>query len=212
MININSMPIAPPLLLPPIDPVENKMQAFRQALVSMTPALQKSVSTVMAPKPRVLAPVVPAADPTKDPASNYKVQYGNATKAKGGGMGPASYGWSGRTGNPNLKTNLPYGFNSQMWSALQAANSAMQADGIGRFGITDGFRSYAAQVDVKKRKGNLAATPGRSVHGLGLAADLHLTSKQLSWLKQNGARYGLQNLPSESWHWQLAANVFNGKW
>jgi hypothetical protein len=37
--------------------------------------------------------------------------------------------------------------------------------------VTDGYRSFASQVDVKRRKPNLAATPGTSMHGFGLAID-----------------------------------------
>ena len=90
---------------------------------------------------------------------------------------------------------------------LGAANAAMKASGLGTFTITDGWRSYAAQVEAKRKKGRLAATPGRSVHGIGMAADLGLTRRQFEWLKENGARFGLQNLPSESWHWQFSASA-----
>lgn len=34
------------------------------------------------------------------------------------------------------------------------------------------YRTYAQQVEVKQNKGNLGATPGNSVHGLGLANDI----------------------------------------
>jgi hypothetical protein len=40
-------------------------------------------------------------------------------------------------------------------------------------------------------------------------ADLGLTDKQFKWLKANGAKYGLINLPSESWHWQLSPKLLN---
>jgi LAS superfamily LD-carboxypeptidase LdcB len=48
----------------------------------------------------------------------------------------------------------------------------------------------------------MAATPGRSQHGLGLAADLSLSKSQQKWLEANGAKYGIRRLASESWHWQ----------
>ena len=38
--------------------------------------------------------------------------------------------------------------------------------------VTDSYRSYGAQVDVYGRKPDLAAVPGTSNHGLGLALDL----------------------------------------
>lgn len=137
-------------------------------------------------------------------------QTGSQTSSRSGGYGMSAYGFSGTTGLDWQKGKAAYGFQTGMWGALSKVNQAMQAAGLGRLRITDGFRSYNAQVDVKKRKGNLAATPGRSIHGLGLAADLDLTGSQLKWLKKNGARYGLINLPSESWHWQLAPSLWKG--
>lgn len=145
------------------------------------------------------------------PGTPGSQQGGKAVPATGGGFGPSSYGYSGKTGIEGTKGSSPYGFQPEMWSALTAANAAMKQAGLGNFGITDGWRSYAAQVDVKRRKGNLAATPGSSIHGLGLAADLSLNGKQLAWLKANGAKFGLKNLPSESWHWQLSNYKWGGK-
>lgn len=128
---------------------------------------------------------------------------GSYSGARSSGFGPSAYGFKGTTGQASQRGSAPYGLQPAMWSALGKANAAMKAAGLGTFGITDGFRSYALQVTTKQKKGALAATPGRSVHGLGLAADLRLTAKQTAWLKKNGGRFGLINLPSEAWHWQL---------
>ena len=136
-------------------------------------------------------------------ALGEKVQEkGQQASGYSGGWGPSAYGVTGRTGLANQKGAAPYGLQSPFWNALQRANADMKAAGLGSFGITDGWRSYAAQVAVKKKKGNLAATPGRSVHGLGYAADLRLSRAQQKWLEKNGHRYGIARLPSESWHWQ----------
>lgn len=128
------------------------------------------------------------------------------------GYGPEAYGFSGTTGLNQYRGQGRLGMQMQFWQALQAANRAMQAAGLGAFSVTDGFRSYKGQVNAKRNKGKLAATPGRSVHGLGLAADLGLNDRQFRWLKANGATYGLINLPSESWHWQLAPSLWKGGW
>jgi hypothetical protein len=146
--------------------------------------------------------------PEYQPGSVAQAGY-TPSSTKTSGLGPNAYGWSGITGKGNRGAS-PFGFQTQMWQALSAANAAMKAAGLGAFGVTDGYRSYNQQVATKKKKGSLAATPGRSVHGLGLAADLRLTNKQLAWLKKNGSRYGLVNLPSESWHWQLNPTLWNG--
>jgi len=66
--------------------------------------------------------------------------------------------------------------------------------------------------------GALAATPGRSNHGFGLAVDfgygggLKLTpsTKEYKWLVVNAAKYGFKRLPYspkhpeswEAWHWE----------
>ncbi|MEU4241010.1 M15 family metallopeptidase [Actinoplanes sp. NPDC026619] len=79
-------------------------------------------------------------------------------------------------------------------------------DGV-TIGITDSYRPYAEQVDLAKRKGlysqgGLAAKPGTSEHGWGMATDLDLNSKALSWVRQNADKYGFYNTASrESWHW-----------
>jgi LAS superfamily LD-carboxypeptidase LdcB len=79
-------------------------------------------------------------------------------------------------------------------------------DGV-HIGITDSYRPYTEQVDLAKRKGlyshgGLAAKPGTSEHGWGMATDLDLNSKALSWMKQNASRYGfVNNVSRESWHW-----------
>lgn len=55
--------------------------------------------------------------------------------------------------------------------------------------LTDSYRSYDAQVDVKRRKPRLAAKPGTSNHGWGRAIDVR-SPEARRWVQQNGARYG----------------------
>lgn len=68
-----------------------------------------------------------------------------------------------------------------------------------RFGrpisITDAYRSLSEQVAVKKAKPDLAATPGTSLHGLGIAVDLgggiqNFNTQQHQWMRANAAKYG----------------------
>jgi hypothetical protein len=81
--------------------------------------------------------------------------------------------------------------------------------------ITDSYRSLAAQRQVAYAKPGLAAAPGRSNHGWGLAIDLcsseHRTAKIMAWLQENAPIYGWDN-PKwaraggsgafEPWHWE----------
>lgn len=82
--------------------------------------------------------------------------------------------------------------------------------------VTDSYRSYEAQVDVKRRKPRLAATPGTSNHGWGLAVDFGggiqtFNTPQYNWMKANAGKYGWVH-PSwaepggskpEPWHWEF---------
>lgn len=85
--------------------------------------------------------------------------------------------------------------------------------------VTDAYRSYADQVATKISKGTLAATPGYSNHGWGLAFDLGgginaYGTRQYAWMKENGSRFGFFHptwaepsspdfTKAEPWHWQF---------
>lgn len=74
-------------------------------------------------------------------------------------------------------------------------------------GVTDGYRTYDSQVQLVQEKGlysqgGLAAAPGTSEHGWGMAADLSLNSSALAWMREHAAEYGFaETTPRESWHW-----------
>ncbi|MBO3084930.1 M15 family metallopeptidase [Cellulomonas fengjieae] len=90
--------------------------------------------------------------------------------------------------------------------ALTGLITAAAADGV-KVGITDSYRSYAGQVDVAQRKGlysqgGLAAAPGTSDHGWGLAVDLDLDATAQAWMRAHGAEHGfVEDTPREPWHW-----------
>lgn len=86
--------------------------------------------------------------------------------------------------------------------------------------VTSSYRTYAQQVAVKREKGWLAAQPGTSEHGYGLAVDLcggvETGGEAYWWLRDNAPAYGWDN-PSwarpegsktELWHWEYVA----GQW
>jgi cysteine synthase len=74
-------------------------------------------------------------------------------------------------------------------------------------GVSDGYRSYEDQVAMARAKGlyqdgGLAAVPGTSNHGWGLALDLDLDARGTAWMRENGWRYGFaEDTPREPWHW-----------
>jgi tape measure domain-containing protein len=92
-------------------------------------------------------------------------------------------------------------------AAASAWNNAYRASG-GVLRLTEGYRDLKAQQyrwSLFKNGGNLAAAPGTSVHGFGLAADV---AGGQSWLRANGAKYGWANTglgfsQREPWHFEF---------
>lgn len=92
----------------------------------------------------------------------------------------------------------------------------------GEFGrpmcVTDSYRTYYEQVELKRRKPGLAATPGTSQHGWGLAVDLcdgveNDGSAANIWLHNNAGRFRFFHPrwadsggggPYEPWHWEFS--------
>ncbi len=82
--------------------------------------------------------------------------------------------------------------------------------------VGEGYRSYADQVRIKSLRGYLAASPGTSMHGFGLAFDLCSgddTGSVKRWLDLNAAAFGYVNpdwakySKYEPWHWEYAPGV-----
>ncbi|GAB6901520.1 M15 family metallopeptidase [Kineosporia succinea] len=84
--------------------------------------------------------------------------------------------------------------------------------------MTDSYRSLSAQYSVRARKPTLAAVPGTSEHGWGLAVDLcdgveTGSGSRFQWLVDNASDYGWENpewaKPGngqyEPWHWEYTA-------
>jgi hypothetical protein len=89
-----------------------------------------------------------------------------------------------------------------------------------RFGtpmcVTDSYRTFDAQVRLYARKPALAAVPGTSDHGWGLALDLcggvqSFGSPQYAWLRAHAPSAGWANPEwawpgggrEEPWHWEF---------
>ena len=99
--------------------------------------------------------------------------------------------------------------------AFDALNAARLAAAGAPLCITDSYRDYPSQVDVFRRKPGLAATPGRSQHGWGLAVDLcggvqTFGSEPHLWMQLNAPAFGwrhpawagLRGSRPEAWHWE----------
>lgn len=105
-----------------------------------------------------------------------------------------------------------------------AAFMAMNAESEAKYGVTIrvasarvAYRTYAEQVYFwnlyKSGRGALAAYPGTSNHGWGLAVDL-ATPQMRSIVDSIGAKYGWakkwSDAPSEWWHIKYRAGIWNG--
>lgn len=86
-------------------------------------------------------------------------------------------------------------------ASLRKMAHAAKQDGV-NITLTGGYRDYATQVRLKAQKGDLAATPGQSNHGWGLAIDIG-EGEQRNWVAKHGRKYGWAVLPSESWHFDF---------
>lgn len=101
---------------------------------------------------------------------------------------------------------------------LERLNSAFAARFGRNLGVSDSYRSYAAQVATKGLKKDLAATPGTSQHGWGLAVDLSdgiqsFGTAEHEWMRVNAPALGWDNpdwarqggAKPEPWHWEYDA-------
>jgi len=86
--------------------------------------------------------------------------------------------------------------------------------------ITDSYRSLSSQRSLYSRKRSLAAVPGTSNHGWGLALDLcggaeDYGTRTYQWLDARGDEFGWDNpdwarpggSKREPWHWEFVPGV-----
>lgn len=103
-------------------------------------------------------------------------------------------------------------------SAFAAMSTAYAAEHGGqRLCVTDAYRDLASQVAVRAARPGLAAVPGTSEHGWGVAVDLcggvqDASSPASAWMRAHSGLYGWFHpawaqvggaLP-EAWHWEFA--------
>jgi peptidoglycan DL-endopeptidase CwlO len=97
------------------------------------------------------------------------------------------------------------------FNAMSAAYARVFGSGLC---VSDSYRSYAQQARVFRQRPSLAAVPGTSNHGWGLAVDLGCgvqssRSTQYRWMAANAGRFGWVHPawafhdPFEPWHWEF---------
>ncbi|WP_396044592.1 D-alanyl-D-alanine carboxypeptidase family protein [Cellulomonas sp. P22] len=130
-------------------------------------------------------------------------------------------GTNGKLATADLCTLWQGGYQLRADAAVSLAvlNQAF----VARFGadlcISSAYRTYGQQQSVKAQKGGLAAAPGKSNHGWGLAVDFcsqETTGARWTWLNENAPSYGWDNPewarpggsgPYERWHWEYTQGV-----
>jgi hypothetical protein len=128
-------------------------------------------------------------------------------------------GWTSTVQNGRIEAqqlapvgNTSFLMEAHAAAALAAMIHAARKDGVA-LGVGNTYRDYAAQVAAYDRyrsgSGALAAAPGTSNHGLGLAVDFDITPANHAWLAANAARFGFSNPfgtsydATENWHWEF---------
>jgi hypothetical protein len=159
------------------------------------PAEAQPVEPAPAPPPPVVAPVLPGCGSA-------------ATSGYANGRIPASAlcALPGHSGH-KLRADAA--------RAFVALSEAYRADTGRRICLTDSYRSYEAQVQLRRAKGRLAAAPGRSNHGTGIAVDfcggvesfgtaahrwMKARAGEFGWVQPSWARAG--GSKPEPWHWE----------
>jgi len=198
------MPRTRVVIVPKGDP-----RAYPRGVSPITPAV-RSTPTPLAPTLKAGAPApkkLQAGAPSACPV------YGNAPTSAIKGNGNKSYSvvkiapqhFSGSKGGDDSMTRPTACAFSRMAEA--AAKSKI------RLTINSGFRTLARQqyfwncyVTKKCNNGNLAAHPGTSNHGTGIALDLNAgstSSANYRWLAANASKFGFRRtVPTEPWHWE----------
>jgi len=117
----------------------------------------------------------------------------------------------------NVMTEIPGGgyLRPDAAAAYMDMYRAAAADGVT---ITVGaggaaYRTFQQQVDLAEDKGlysegGLAAVPGTSLHGWGIAIDAG-EGRQRQWLAQNANKYGFSTISREPWHWQYDGSYWS---
>jgi hypothetical protein len=138
--------------------------------------------------------------------------------AAGGGPYPAG-SWGGYAdglipvsqlcaiiGGGGLRPDAAVAFNRMSQAYAQAFGATLC--------VSDSYRTYSEQVSVFRQRPSLAAVPGTSNHGWGLAVDLgcgvqRSGSAQYRWMTANAGRFGwvhpawAVHRPFEPWHWEF---------
>lgn len=162
-----------------------------------------------------------------DATSNYQEEEFTDTVTTGSGSstgGPGAWGGheNGKIPEDEL-AEIPWAsgqfLREDAAEKLKAMNDEFRSEFGKDISITDAYRDYDTQVRLKKEKPNLAAKPGTSNHGWGLALDLggginNWNTPERDWMVENASKYGWVspdwaqpgNGKEEPWHWEFGSD------
>ena len=119
-----------------------------------------------------------------------------------------------------LSWNKRHKLNSDAAKAFEGLNKLYKQNFCKNISMTDSYRPYSVQVRLKAQKPTLAAKPGTSNHGWGLAVDLggginNWNTAEHRWMKQYASVCGWENPgwaqkgrgKEEPWHWEFNLTV-----
>jgi hypothetical protein len=187
--------------------ISQRIAAIQATIGTLAPVAATTTSSSGAAFADALAQAVDGTGTAGTSGSASSSAAGTALDADGVPLALAAYG-NGKI--PAEALSQVDGTGHRLWAPAAESLGRLRADAAAAgvtIGITDSYRSYESQVDVAARKGlykngGLAAVPGTSDHGWGMAVDLALDDKAQSWMRANGGRYGfVEDTPREPWHW-----------
>ena len=168
------------------------------------------------------AEVIDPGPPTAAEVLADQVQAGNAASDELAALARSTAGYSNGYIPSDLLCELSFARAHELRcdaaAQLERLDAAFQAYFGRHLEITDSYRSYSAQTATRAAKGSLAAVPGTSNHGWGLAVDLGGGAQQYGtsvylWLRDNAPKFGWDNpdwarsggSKPEPWHWEYSA-------
>lgn len=186
-------------------------RALTEATAHLGELLEASVPVAVAVEPRPLTP----ADILEQQAAEGRADaerltpYRNATAGYANGRIP-------RSAMTQLSWAPGHFLRPDAAAQFERLNAAFRAQFGINIPVTDSYRSFEGQVAARARVGNLAATPGTSNHGWGIAVDLggginSFGTTRHRWMRENADAFGW-TLPGwarergskpEPWHWEF---------
>ena len=74
--------------------------------------------------------------------------------------------------------------------------------GVPNWAAADAVVTLFPASETESLSVSLAAAPGTSKHGWGMATDLNLNSEAQAWMRSNAGAFGfVEDTPREPWHW-----------